>query len=631
MLKSQLDESNQIYENLKKEILKKHRKGINSLNTIHIDNMKNQDQFFTGFNFIKSKIRPGTESQDKIKNLTIIQPNETNRVKIKNSLITKKKEFSFPKIKNVKDNNTDEKNFFKNKFSIYNNVSSKWANKIKSINRDNNKFLKINTISQKEENKGDNASFFKNCANIINEEDKEKKRDNSHKFETITTKNIKLTNISKRRNISLQKIKNSTIQRESMSNNNTPKALMIHAGNRITKESNHLFNNKIFINNKKKANKPLTSPVFNELKEINSDRMNKINNNKFNDIKIPSTIDGIIPIQKKRKLNLEIFKNKFKNFKKSIISNKEDINKEDYIKGYGYNSNVGNFRENNEDAIAITKIYFNNDKNNYCHYFGIFDGHGGKGCSNYLKDNLHKNIKEFSSIGIKIGIDLTEERFKLYEAVDEKGEIKDSSGSCGIILLIKGKKCIIANIGDSRLVIFKNKKVEFTTMDHKPDSIIERARIEIAGGTLYKAPPLFSLHQNEKNAEMSWRVLPGKLSVSRTFGDILAKEEKYGGNKTVIIALPDITEIELDDNYNFIVIGSDGIFDVLQNEELLDCINVVIKEKKKIKDKINDEDIPQLCGDFASMIIKSALTKGSFDNLSCIVIALNLNDLLPIN
>ena len=37
----------------------------------------------------------------------------------------------------------------------------------------------------------------------------------------------------------------------------------------------------------------------------------------------------------------------------------------------------------------------------------------------------------------------------------------------------------------------------------------------------------------------------------------------------------------------------------------------------------------ELCGDFSSMIIKSALAKESFDNISCIVIAINLEPLLP--
>jgi protein phosphatase 2C family protein 2/3 len=35
-------------------------------------------------------------------------------------------------------------------------------------------------------------------------------------------------------------------------------------------------------------------------------------------------------------------------------------------------------------------------------------------------------------------------------------------------------------------------------------------------------------------------VFPGRLSVSRTFGDIEAKRVKYGGNSNVVIADPEI-------------------------------------------------------------------------------------------
>ena len=627
MLKSQLEEQNKLFKNLKDEVINKYRKGINTLN---IDNKKIGGRFLNELNCINSKTRPGTESQDKnrvtsIKNLTIVQSNEKNRLKIQSTLM-KKNELSFPKINSVKNKNINEFNYF----SIYNNnASSKWINNYGIINKDNNnKFFKKISLINNEEDK-DNNIFLKKNKKIKEKNSRENSYKINKKNETINDQNKKLTidKIPRIKNTTLQKIK---IIKNNSSNifekDNNLNSLMINKGNRTTKISNHLFQNKNLLNNKKIGNKPLTSPILNELKGLNSDRMKKLNNI-FNILRSssPLAFDGIIPIQKTINLNSEIYKNKYKDFKNSIISNKEDIEEKDYIKGYGYNSHIGNIREYNEDAITVTKIYFNNDKDNYCYYFGIFDGHGGKGCSNYIKENLHKNIKEFTTIGIKIGIDLTEERFKINEAIDEKGEIKDSSGSCGIILLIKDKKCIIANIGDSRLVIFKNKNIEFVTMDHKPNSIIEKARIEIAGGKIYKTPSL-----NEKDIEIPWRVLPGKLSVSRTFGDILAKDEKYGGNKTVIIALPDITEIELDDNYNFIVIGCDGIFDVLKNEELLDCINIVIKERK-IKEKINNDEIHELCGDFASMIIKSALAKGSFDNLSCIVIALNLNNLLPIN
>ena len=64
--------------------------------------------------------------------------------------------------------------------------------------------------------------------------------------------------------------------------------------------------------------------------------------------------------------------------------------------------------------------------------------------------------------------------------------------------------------------------------------------------------------------------MPGRLSVSRTFGDVEAKNENLGGMKNVVVALPDITEIELDDEFNFLVLGCDGIFDVLSNEEILE-------------------------------------------------------------
>ena len=196
------------------------------------------------------------------------------------------------------------------------------------------------------------------------------------------------------------------------------------------------------------------------------------------------------------------------------------------------------------------------------------------------------------------------------------------SGSCGIMVIIKNRKCIIANIGDSRCVLFKNKRVCFSTRDHKPNSAFEKRRIELAGGTVYQTESIIPLFQNGKQIEIPWRVMPGGLSVSRTFGDIESKEAKFGGKKDVVAALPDVVEFELNDDYNFMVIGCDGIFDVLSNNEMLECIKIVLKIKKK-KKKINE-----LCGDFAAMIIKSALAKESFDNVSCIVVVFNINGLI---
>jgi len=66
-----------------------------------------------------------------------------------------------------------------------------------------------------------------------------------------------------------------------------------------------------------------------------------------------------------------------------------------------------------------------------------------------------------------------------------------------------------------------------------------------------------------------WRVLPGRLSVSRTFGDCMAKIEKYGGNSRVIVVDPEITKTQIQEySHDFILIGSDGIFDKLNNQEI---------------------------------------------------------------
>ena len=64
------------------------------------------------------------------------------------------------------------------------------------------------------------------------------------------------------------------------------------------------------------------------------------------------------------------------------------------------------------------------------------------------------------------------------------------------------------------------------------------------------------------------RVLPGRLSVSRTFGDAEAKLVKYGGNQNVVVATPEIMSFRIQQNeHDFIVLGCDGIFDKMNNKE----------------------------------------------------------------
>ncbi len=51
-----------------------------------------------------------------------------------------------------------------------------------------------------------------------------------------------------------------------------------------------------------------------------------------------------------------------------------------------------------------------------------------------------------------------------------------------------------------------------------------------------------------------WRIRPGGLSVSRTFGDIESKISNYGGMTGNVIAEPDIFDFDLEDT-DFIALG----------------------------------------------------------------------------
>ncbi len=68
------------------------------------------------------------------------------------------------------------------------------------------------------------------------------------------------------------------------------------------------------------------------------------------------------------------------------------------------------------------------------------------------------------------------------------------------------------------------------------------------------------------------RVFPGRLSVSRTFGDIEAKVTALGGNPNVVIAEPEIKAFRIKKDHDFIVLACDGIFDKLSSREVIKLV-----------------------------------------------------------
>ena len=111
------------------------------------------------------------------------------------------------------------------------------------------------------------------------------------------------------------------------------------------------------------------------------------------------------------------------------------------------------------------------------------------------------------------------------------------------------------------------------------------------------------------------RVFPGRLSVSRTFGDVEAKMSCFGGLKNVIIAVPEISVFKIKEDVDFLFLGCDGIYDQLSNSDIVDCVWMTLK------DGIKSNNIHNQCSLCVDMIIKSSLVRKTIDNVTGIFIA----------
>lgn len=270
------------------------------------------------------------------------------------------------------------------------------------------------------------------------------------------------------------------------------------------------------------------------------------------------------------------------------------------ISGYAANTNQGIIRDYNEDRVSIVLNIMQppskKDVENWpkCSFFGVFDGHGGNTCADFLRDNLHqfiikdsqfpKNPKQAIINGFKKAENYFLDTVESFAA--GRQHMLDRSGSCATVALLFEKRVFVVNVGDSRAILScdgGNFAVNLS-LDHKPNEDFEQKRILDAGGRVYQTQTI-TKGDNQKQVQTityqpgqdnsavcsnesgqmreddpnviygPFRVFPGRLSVSRTFGDIEAKREKYGGNPNVVVHTPDIKEFQIDSKMDFLLIG----------------------------------------------------------------------------
>ncbi len=103
-----------------------------------------------------------------------------------------------------------------------------------------------------------------------------------------------------------------------------------------------------------------------------------------------------------------------------------------------------------------------------------------------------------------------------------------------------------ANAGDSRSVLSKSRKAIELSIDHKPENLEEKRRIESAGGFV------------EENR------VKGVLNLSRSMGDMEYKQSKtLSVDKQMITVVPEIKSEKLSPDTDYLVIACDGIWDCL--------------------------------------------------------------------
>ena len=152
------------------------------------------------------------------------------------------------------------------------------------------------------------------------------------------------------------------------------------------------------------------------------------------------------------------------------------------------------------------------------------------------------------------------------------------------------------------------------SVDHKPGVPSERERIEEHEGEvgqMIKSLPLCCAFFGERERSVgAFRVWPGGLSVSRTFGDVNYKDPSLGKTHSphILIADPEIKVMEITPEDEFMILATDGFWDVMSSQ---DAVKFLRKKKRKKK------FVPSRAG---AMLCDRAYNYGSGDNITCIVV-----------
>lgn len=254
-------------------------------------------------------------------------------------------------------------------------------------------------------------------------------------------------------------------------------------------------------------------------------------------------------------------------------------------------------------------------------FFGIFDGHLGRCAAEFTKANLPYNIFRHASFdantllagdatqvkeAIKGGYLKTDSDFM---AIAEKEGYK--SGTTAVTLLLLDDYIVVSNVGDSEAVVCRDGKAVQLSILHTPLNEDEKKRVAAAGGTIV----FYGQYR-----------VNGVLAVTRSIGDRMLKDH--------VTALPDTVVEKMTPQDEFIIMGSDGLWDVIKYQEAVDFVKT---ERAKIlagaenasagnADAMDTSAENASAGDadaarsISRRLVDEALRKDSKDNISALVV-----------
>ncbi|RNF13296.1 protein phosphatase 2C [Trypanosoma conorhini] len=263
------------------------------------------------------------------------------------------------------------------------------------------------------------------------------------------------------------------------------------------------------------------------------------------------------------------------------------------------------WRAHMEDEHLVDVAFPTDAPNSKEGLFCVFDGHSGRECAKRCRELIPKAARKYFTRAPEENASTTVDFEKVYLEVDStlEKELTDGSGCTAVTVHVTPDAITCASVGDSRAVLCRNGAAFDLSNDHKPENALERARIEAAGG---------SVSENRVN---------GQLAMSRAMGDFTYKSQKNRDPmEQHVIAVPDVVSTPRQAGDAWVVLACDGIFDVLDNDELLECVLV-----KKHQGKSNVEICEEICRECLAPPVegggRSARAEGT-DNMTIMIVDL---------